>query len=99
MSAEDEAREERMVQDYLCQSGMLHQAGREPGVEDFDTPQVTPVTTAPTPHPAAPPAPPPTRPTPRQEMPDLHAGPRQPAEPDDDAQFDAYMARYFPQRG
>jgi hypothetical protein len=86
------------VRGYLRQHGLLAQVGREAGVEDVETPDVTPVTTAPTPHPAAPPAPPPTRPTPRQEMPNLHAGPREPAEPDEEAQFHAYMARYFPQR-
>jgi hypothetical protein len=97
MSAGDEAREEALVQGYLRQHGLLAQVGREPGVEDFETPDVTSVTTAPTPHPAALPAPPATRPTPRQEMPDLHAGPRQPAEPDEDVQFDAYMWTHFPQ--
>jgi hypothetical protein len=90
----DPAAEEAAVQEYLREHGILHQAGLEPGVEDFETPDVTPVTTVPTPHPAAPP---PSRPTPRQEMPGLHAGPRQPAEPDEDAQFDAYMRTHFPQ--
>jgi hypothetical protein len=94
----DPAAEEAAVQEYLRQHGMLHQAGLEPGVEDFETRDVAPVTTPATTHLAVPPAPPPTRPTPRQEMPDVHADPAQPAESDEDAQFDAYMARYFPQR-
>jgi hypothetical protein len=66
MSAEDEAREEALVQGYLRQHGLLAQVGREPGVEErpdeYVTPNVRPLTTAPMPHPAAPAAPPPATP-------------------------------------